>query len=84
VLDVVCRGQSKQLVGEPDAAESGPLCRIRGEKKLRIAIARLHGFNYHSVACPKKHEEEVMAWTTPTLVEICIGLEINGYLPAEF
>jgi coenzyme PQQ precursor peptide PqqA len=30
-------------------------------------------------------EEEIsMAWTTPTLVEICIGLEINGYLPAEF
>jgi coenzyme PQQ precursor peptide PqqA len=28
--------------------------------------------------------EEIMAWTTPTLVEICIGLEINGYLPAEF
>jgi len=25
-----------------------------------------------------------MAWTTPTLVELCIGLEINGYLPAEF
>jgi coenzyme PQQ precursor peptide PqqA len=28
--------------------------------------------------------EEHMAWTTPILVEICIGLEINGYLPAEF
>jgi coenzyme PQQ precursor peptide PqqA len=26
----------------------------------------------------------VMAWSTPSLVEICIGLEINGYLPAEF
>jgi len=25
-----------------------------------------------------------MVWTIPTLVEICIGLEINGYLPAEF
>ncbi len=25
-----------------------------------------------------------MVWTTPTLIEICIGLEINGYLPAEF
>jgi coenzyme PQQ precursor peptide PqqA len=25
-----------------------------------------------------------MAWTTPILIEICIGLEINGYLPAEF
>jgi coenzyme PQQ precursor peptide PqqA len=29
-------------------------------------------------------QEDAMAWTTPTLVEICIGLEINGYLPAEF
>jgi coenzyme PQQ precursor peptide PqqA len=28
-------------------------------------------------------EDQTMAWTTPTLVEICIGLEINGYLPAE-
>jgi len=28
--------------------------------------------------------EGMMTWTTPTLVEICIGLEINGYLPAEF
>jgi coenzyme PQQ precursor peptide PqqA len=28
-------------------------------------------------------EEDSMAWTTPVLVEICIGLEINGYLPAD-
>jgi coenzyme PQQ precursor peptide PqqA len=29
-------------------------------------------------------EREIsMAWTTPTLIEICIGLEINGYLPIE-
>jgi coenzyme PQQ precursor peptide PqqA len=27
--------------------------------------------------------QAAMAWTTPILVEICIGLEINGYLPAE-
>jgi coenzyme PQQ precursor peptide PqqA len=33
---------------------------------------------------PGSRTEEAMAWTTPTLVEICIGLEINGYLPAEF
>ncbi|MGC2079913.1 MAG: pyrroloquinoline quinone precursor peptide PqqA [Xanthobacteraceae bacterium] len=25
-----------------------------------------------------------MSWTTPTLVEVCIGLEINGYMPPEF
>jgi coenzyme PQQ precursor peptide PqqA len=29
-------------------------------------------------------KEESMSWTTPILVEICIGLEINGYMPAEF
>jgi coenzyme PQQ precursor peptide PqqA len=40
-----------------------------------------------SVECSErsnKKEEEIMAWTTPMLVEICVGLEINGYLPAEF
>jgi coenzyme PQQ precursor peptide PqqA len=31
-----------------------------------------------------KRERRPMAWTTPILEEICIGLEINGYLPAEF
>jgi coenzyme PQQ precursor peptide PqqA len=31
-----------------------------------------------------EERKKSMAWTTPTLVEICIGLEINGYLPAEF
>jgi coenzyme PQQ precursor peptide PqqA len=33
---------------------------------------------------PGIRRKRPMAWTTPTLVEICIGLEINGYLPAEF
>jgi coenzyme PQQ precursor peptide PqqA len=28
--------------------------------------------------------EDTMAWTTPVLVEVCVGLEINGYLPPEF
>jgi coenzyme PQQ precursor peptide PqqA len=35
-------------------------------------------------ARPHTCREITMAWTTPTLVEICVGLEINGYLPAEF
>jgi coenzyme PQQ precursor peptide PqqA len=34
--------------------------------------------------CGRKKVRKIMTWTTPTLVEICIGLEINGYLPAEF
>ena len=32
----------------------------------------------------KDEKKTTIAWTTPILVEICIGLEINGYLPAEF
>jgi coenzyme PQQ precursor peptide PqqA len=28
-------------------------------------------------------KETAMAWSTPILVEICVGLEINGYLPPE-
>jgi coenzyme PQQ precursor peptide PqqA len=35
------------------------------------------------VLVAKREQGRPMAWTTPTLVEICIGLEINGYLPAE-
>ena len=36
------------------------------------------------VSAAYQDKEMIMAWTTPTLIEICIGLEINGYLPAEF
>ena len=44
------------------------------------------GFGFNTLLAYKRNGtvEEMMAWTTPTLVEICIGLEINGYLPAEF
>jgi hypothetical protein len=31
----------------------------------------------------KDEKVTTTAWTSPTLLEICIGLEINGYLPAE-
>jgi hypothetical protein len=31
-----------------------------------------------------KDRRDLMTWNTPVLVELCIGLEINGYLPAEF
>jgi coenzyme PQQ precursor peptide PqqA len=28
-------------------------------------------------------EEALMAWKTPKVVEICVGLEINSYVCAE-
>jgi len=42
------------------------------------------GVTYFMLPALVKRREKRMHWTTPTLVEICIGLEINGYLPAEF
>ena len=45
------------------------------------------GGDTKTLACgttPAAGGTNIMNWTTPTLVEICIGLEINGYLPAEF
>jgi coenzyme PQQ precursor peptide PqqA len=30
-----------------------------------------------------KFKETAMTWTAPVLIEICVGLEINGYLPPE-
>jgi coenzyme PQQ precursor peptide PqqA len=45
----------------------------------------LHGGRAHyRFELLNKPRGRPMAWTTPTLIEICIGLEINGYLPAEF
>jgi coenzyme PQQ precursor peptide PqqA len=45
--------------------------------RYRFALKQRRG-------CGRKKVRKIMTWTTPTLVEICIGLEINGYLPAEF
>ena len=49
-----------------------------------VAPPMLVQYSKRQAITPESTEEEFMAWTTPTLVEICIGLEINGYLPAEF
>ena len=43
---------------------------------LRFRVLRLYYFD-------KVQKEDTMAWTTPVLIEICIGLEINGYMPAD-
>jgi coenzyme PQQ precursor peptide PqqA len=68
---VIKRGAPKDCCGRP-----------------ALAVARAPILDYPPGTCcfwaGTKKLEEIMAWTTPTLVEICIGLEINGYLPAEF
>jgi coenzyme PQQ precursor peptide PqqA len=54
----------------------GGVAALRGRLARRPAPAYLVFRN--------SREDDKMAWTTPTLIEICVGLEINGYLPAEF
>ncbi|WP_110598010.1 pyrroloquinoline quinone precursor peptide PqqA [Salinicola lusitanus] len=31
-----------------------------------------------------RFKELAMSWTTPEVKEICVGMEINDYMPAEF
>jgi coenzyme PQQ precursor peptide PqqA len=52
--------------------------------KVNISADTCDFMLFGSIIFPKVQQEVTMAWTTPVLVEICIGLEINGYLPAEF
>jgi coenzyme PQQ precursor peptide PqqA len=54
---------------------------------LRFCQRPFSGLHAHGrilVIATARQRRNAMAWTTPTLVEICVGLEINGYLPAEF
>ena len=60
-------------------------CAPAGNRRLRlVGTEYLMSIRRLGPAERLTAEETTMAWTTPTLVEICIGLEINGYLPAEF
>jgi coenzyme PQQ precursor peptide PqqA len=55
---------------------TGPGQRIRLYRTLAAKCA-------HEASGSLVKRRGVMGWKTPTLIEICIGLEINGYLPAE-
>jgi coenzyme PQQ precursor peptide PqqA len=56
-----------------------------GAGTYAIVAAGTHNSNIDGCANSRSRMgDRPMTWTTPTLVEICIGLEVNGYLPAEF
>jgi coenzyme PQQ precursor peptide PqqA len=75
------RGRLPAAVSPPSVRRS----RIREDACTPVEAALLYRRFFTVGARPAAHvRERPMAWTTPTLVEICIGLEINGYLPAEF
>jgi coenzyme PQQ precursor peptide PqqA len=57
---------------------------LSGHRRDPVAPAFCLHYCSGKIKQPNPPRRNAMAWTTPTLVEICIGLEINGYLPAEF
>jgi coenzyme PQQ precursor peptide PqqA len=63
--------RSGQPTGSPLAPRENPIYLVRVASPAGTRLVASQG-------------KRPMAWTTPALVEICIGLEINGYLPAEF
>jgi coenzyme PQQ precursor peptide PqqA len=58
--------------------------RQAGKLESRTPAVLRSDVTSHRLVVIMERRETRMYWTTPTLVEICIGLEINGYLPAEF
>jgi coenzyme PQQ precursor peptide PqqA len=32
---------------------------------------------------PSSKEENAMAWSTPQIVEVCVGMEVTSYVSAE-
>jgi coenzyme PQQ precursor peptide PqqA len=63
-----------------------PNVELRDISGVWLELASLRTRTYSDVYLPVRLQKwrNAMAWTTPVLIEICIGLEINGYLPAEF
>jgi coenzyme PQQ precursor peptide PqqA len=50
---------------------------VIGELQLELADEKVRREAY------AKQLEEPMAWTTPTIVEVCVGMEITAYESAE-
>lgn len=63
-----------------DSASEAPLA-AQGRRAIALSLSTTAVKSGIYETCQR---ERNIAWTTPILVEICIGLEINGYLPAEF
>ena len=93
------RTPRRQVVAIPkQEGDSSRTVRKIGDSQVKWSIDLTREFNAAGVAAYptvllfrvlrqysfiQRQKEESMAWTTPVLVEICIGLEINGYMPAD-
>ena len=79
---------TRPVHARPRSEEGGlePTGNLPNASQANLCSLSDRGGPFEEGGCiPRKRKEgTLMSWTTPTLVEVCIGLEINGYLPAEF
>lgn len=55
-------------------------------RDILLDIGTARDYHVHSLGCgqaARLNRERIMAWTRPTLREICIGMEINAYMAGE-
>src|SRR5262249_19189173 len=84
-LEGDCRPPRRRTAPDPQgsgfslAMGESPASSAHAPRALAYSLRALY-----FVPVRKSYGRRPMAWTIPTLVEICVGLEINGYLPAEF
>ena len=76
------RQASSNLPSSPILAPQPILAPTRSSPKNGLPPKTL--FPQQRLGPRPKRGRAFMLWTTPTLIEVCVGLEINGYLPAEF
>jgi coenzyme PQQ precursor peptide PqqA len=55
----------------------------RGRQQGRRLESEPRRATTNSGSHDKQEGDSIMAWTRPTLREICIGMEINGYLAGK-
>jgi coenzyme PQQ precursor peptide PqqA len=75
------------LVADHALRRSEARARCGAQRPIGPLRRTLHGISFPRRPPRKGAADDKgvsVAWTTPVLVEICIGLEINGYLPPEF
>jgi len=78
------RRRSEELHSAPELAGGTIQSGMMRAMLLRSKQPKVTFMRWFTTSRRARLKEKSMVWNTPTLVEICIGLEINGYLPAEF
>lgn len=83
LLQLASARDPRQKKVEPASVAEKALVSARLRRLLIVTLGRLR-LPQRQIAGKWAPRRKVMARTVPVLIEVWIGLEINGYLPPEF